>query len=97
MFGHYATRTLDGDCRVATTAKDPEARFRRMSRLRMNRIGRELLASDEDIAEVLRKVRDSEGGARVGDLLRDTGAEVRARWELTLGWLAKMDILKVVS
>jgi len=93
VFAHYATRMLDAECRVEAAGQDPGERFRRMSRLRMNRIGRQLLASDEDIAALLDRVRRN-GASRVADLIQ--GTEERDRWLLTLGWLAKMDVLRVV-
>ena len=67
-----------------------------MSRLRLNRIGRQLMASDEDISALLARVHQS-GGARIGDLLPAGNGIERANWLRTIGWLAKMDILRVVQ
>ncbi len=96
VFRHYATRTLDEETWVELSDPDPVRAFRRLNRLKMNRMGRNLFPKDDEIEKIIDNLR-VQGSARLKELLKGQQDDRRTELTRTVGWLAKMGIVKLAG
>ena len=96
VFAGYATCTLDANCIVHLGPNATAARLREISAMQMNALALHLLCQEQDRAALIEFV-DQEGPVLVGDLLERVPAERHAIVLRTLGWLAKMDLIRVAG
>ena len=96
VFASYATCTLDGNCIVHLGPNAATARLRDISSMQMNTFALHILCQEQERAALIEAV-DQEGPILVGDLLERVPAERQAIVLRTLGWLAKMDVIRVAG
>ena len=96
VFAGYATCTLDANCIVHLGPNAAMARLREISAMQMNAIALHLLCQEQDRAALIEAI-DREGPILIGDLLEWIPAERHAIVLRTLGWLAKMDVIRVAG
>lgn len=96
VFGHYASRVMDDGSHVELATADPMRMFHRLSKLRINRLGRDVLETDQEIEHLIEQLADA-GAMGVGSLLDQSPNGERAALSRTLVWLAKLGIVKIVG
>jgi len=93
VFGHYATRLIDDRTPIRTAVPSPLKALDRLGALKMNNYARAMLLPAQDIQSLVRRVREA-GELRVGDLFEGIAPERRPAMRRTVGWLAKLGIVK---
>ena len=96
VFGHYTTRRLDPDTRLEPAPGDPLRTFKKVSGLRFNSFARPVLGNDAQVETILRHLQQAPG-ATVAALEQALPEIERALLHRTLGWLLKMDVLRIAA
>ena len=94
VFGQYASCTLDGNCIIDLGPNATSQRLRQISAMPMNGFAAHLLCSEQERVALIDAIAD-EAPLLVGDLLERVTPDRRAIYRRTLGWLAKMDVIRV--
>jgi alpha-maltose-1-phosphate synthase len=94
VFGQYASCTLDGNCIIDLGPNATSQRLRQITAMPMNGFSAHLLCSEQERAVLIDAIAD-EAPVLVGDLLERVAPDRRAVYRRTLGWLAKMDVIRV--
>jgi len=94
LFGAYPTRTLAVTDSVALAPGVTRATVARLRSRPLVWLGAETMAG-EVLTERLVQVLAQRGGCTVGELLALGGADDAAALLRTIGWLAKLDLLRL--
>ncbi len=94
VFGHYATRTLDQTCWVQSRPNATAEQLDEISRLPMNSFALPLLLSASERKTLLEAIAN-QVRVQIGDLVDHVPRERQAAFYRTLGWLAKMDLIRL--
>jgi len=96
VFAQYATCTLDDHCIVDLGPNAAPNNLRKLSSMRMNQLAMHLLCTEQETRALIAILTD-EAPMLVSDLLSRLPPTRRAAANRTLGWLAKLDALRVVG
>jgi hypothetical protein len=96
LFEHYATRVLDQDSLLEAGPTAEPGRFQALASVRMNQAATYTLCDNEDMLTLLDMLRNT-GPMRLGDLIRQLPNAKRAALTTTVGWLVKMDAIRIAG
>lgn len=96
LFANYATSAIQTGDRMELASEDTVERFRRLKELQIVKLGRDLFAADEDCERLLKHLADARQ-ATAAALLERFPQGQRATLMRTIGWLAKMGLLRFLE
>jgi alpha-maltose-1-phosphate synthase len=94
IFAEFATCTLDSTCVVDLGSN--ASRLRAISAMPMNRFASCVACSEEEVSALVDVIAD-EAPVLIGDLLERVPTVNRPIYFRTLGWLAKMDVIRITG
>lgn len=96
LFAGYPSVTLDADCRLTLGPSAAGDRLQRLTALPMNHFAAHLLCSTDEQCLLIDSISRL-GGAAVREIVESLPAERRPAAYRTLGWLAKLDAVRVAD
>ncbi len=96
LFAGYASRTLNANCTIELGPQAAPERFRELAAHPMNHFAHAILGSQNEVQSILDAVARA-GSLRVGELLAEIPDSRQAVVYRTLGWLAKLDAIRIAG